>query len=166
MTKTITLRITSPTGETGEIEGFRSLWAYYVSGYDPDQHCQDCFRGDWVEEFSGGRARAGTTYEFDRMDEFPYLYVCGVARGPESERRHRNLHMALAHAPGEEVSVTTRDGHVVHARDAVLLDIPELPDGWQGLTEDYTRCKNFRFAVSRFGYPPDKREPATPAATS
>jgi hypothetical protein len=35
---------------------------------------------------------------------------------------------------------------------ARLLDIPELPDGWRGLPQAFTRCRNWRFGVATFGY--------------
>ena len=48
-------------------------------------------------------------------------------------------------------ALPTCNGYQVTAMNAVQLDIPSLPDGWNGLPLRYTRCKNFRFAQSYFG---------------
>lgn len=154
MSRGITLDITHPTQLAGRVEGFRFLWAYYVRGYRPDRHCQACFRGRLVPGFCTATAEVGRVVRLDAMDRFPYVYVCGVGAGPLALRRARNLHLPLAHAPGEVVEVTTYNGYRVRARDARRLDIPPLPAGWEGKPEAHVRCKNFQFAVAHFGYPP------------
>lgn len=153
MPRPITLDVTSPTGAPGPIEGFRFLWAFYVAGYAPTRHCQACFRGRRVGEFSTGTAMAGRPIHLDQMDRYPYVYVCGVGRGPKSGLRHRNLHFPLRYEAGAVAEIVSYDGYTFRARDAVRLEIPELPAGWEGLSEAHTRCKNFRFAVEHFGHP-------------
>jgi hypothetical protein len=39
------------------------------------------------------------------------------------------------------------------ASDARLLPIPPLPDGFAGLPESFTTCRNFQWGVSMFGWP-------------
>jgi hypothetical protein len=154
---TITLEVTHPD-KAGLIEGFRFIWAFYVNGYWPDRHCQPGLKGRRVEAFCTGRAATGTL-ALDRMDRYPYVYVCGVASAPRSELRLKNLHMPLAFREGHTEVLTSYNGYEFKARDAVKLEIPPLPAGWNGIQNlEHTRCKNFQFAVSVFGYPPPDRK--------
>lgn len=156
MTKppTIALEVTGPGSDPARIEGFRFLWAYYVNGYDPDKHCQPCFRGSRVPEFSTSTAMAGRRIEFDRIGRYPYLYVCGVGSGPKSDLWKQNLHFPLRYAQGQVAEISTYNGYRFRAQNAADVAIPELPEGWQGKPREHTRCKNFQFAVACFGYPP------------
>lgn len=153
MPKTISLQFTHPSIPPGRVEGFRFLWAFYVSGYDPKKHCQPCFKGRRVDEFCTPTARSGPVIALDRMDQFPYVYVCGVGAGPDRDRWKQNLHLPMRFKQGGVVEATTYNGYSVVARDAELVEIPPLPDGWNGLPLSHTRCRNFRFAVGAFGSP-------------
>jgi hypothetical protein len=42
---------------------------------------------------------------------------------------------------------------ILRVENARLLEVPELPDGWQGLPRSVTCCASFRFGVSVFGWP-------------
>lgn len=86
------------------------------------------------------------------MHRFPYVYVCGVSKGPITERRERNLHMPLAYAPGG-VAELDKNGYCFRAENAVLVEVPQLPDDFGGLPREHARCRNFQFGVSQFGYP-------------
>ena len=158
MSKTILLEVTHPTLAAGKIEGFRFLWAYYVDGYRSDKHCQPCFYGELDQEFATNTASSGVVVDLDKMDRYPYVYICGVASGPKSELWHRNLHMPLEYAEGEVAEATTYNGYHFRATNASRIRIPCLQDGWNGLPTEQTRCKNFQFAVSKFGYPSPPRE--------
>ena len=87
----------------------------------------------------------------DRLDISPIVYICGVAKGPDSERKHRNLHLPLLYERGAMATLSTHNGYEVTAMNAAQLEIPPVPDGWNGLPLRHTRCKNFRFAHSWFG---------------
>lgn len=141
-------------GEPARIKGFRFIWAYYVKGYKPELHCQDCFIGARVDEFSTPTARSGESVSFDRMDLYPYVYVCGVGDGPKRELREQNLHFPLRYVEGGVTEIATYNGYQFRAVNAAKVDIPELPENWGGLTREHWRCKNFQFAVAEFGYPP------------
>ncbi len=149
----ITLTVMHPTIAPGPIQGFRFLWAFYVNGYRPEKHCQPGLRGRRVDEFSTGRASSdGAPVVLDRMDRYPYVYICGVGSGPKDQLRHKNLHMPLRFRPGSQVEMTAYNGYLFRAENAELIEIPELPPGWGGIAdEQHTRCKNFRFAVGVFG---------------
>ena len=152
----IVLTVSHPNddpGTTARIKGFRYIWAYYVKGYRPETHCQPCFIGDRVEDFSTPTAMSGKSVSFHRMDQYPYVYVCGVGVGPKTELRAQNLHFPLRYLEGGVEVVTTYNGYHLRAENAARVEIPELPDDWQGLDREHARCKNFQFAVACFGYP-------------
>jgi hypothetical protein len=153
----IRLTVTHPQKADGPIEGYRFMWAFYLKGYRPSMHCQPGLIGRVEDEFKTSTARSGRTIELKRMDRYPYVYVCGVASGPQAERGVKNLHLPLRYAPGAIATRTTFNGYVFTATDAEALPIPEpLPPGFLGITDTaHLRCKNFRFAVSVFGPPKD-----------
>ena len=151
MSKSITLTVSHPRIPAGPIEGFRFLWAFYVRGYRPEFHCQRCFIGHRVEEFSTRTARSGTTTVLDRLDRYPYVYVCGVGAGKKTELRHQNLHLPLRYKEGGIVETPTYNGYIFHLENAEELPIPALPDDWMGLDREHARCKNFQFAVAYLG---------------
>ena len=151
MTQTITLTVSHPIIPPGKIEGFRSLWAFYVNGYKPEFHCQKCFTGRLVDDFSTNTAQSGRAVSLDEMDTYPYVYICGVGTGPKSTLGNRNLHLPLRFKRGAVVEKRTYNGYVFRAENAEELEIPSLPDDWMGLDREHARCKNFQFAVSRFG---------------
>ena len=152
--ETIFLEVSHPTLTAGVVQGFRFLWGYYVNGYRPDRHCQSCFKGRLAREFSSHTARSGSVTAFDRIARYPYLYICGVAAGPRSERWQRNFHFPLQYREGHVAEAQTHNGYVLRARNAVTVVIPPLPAGWNGIHDsEHTRCKNFQFAVAAFGYP-------------
>jgi len=153
MPHAITLEVSHSSQVDGRIEGFRFLWAYYVSGYRSDKHCQPCFLGKPVAEFSSKTASVASPVALDQMARYPYVYICGVAAGPISERAGRNLHLPLRSAEGEIVDVVTYNGYRFRAQNAVRVPIPPLADDWNGLDREHARCRNFQFAVAQFGYP-------------
>ena len=152
MPRSIYLKV-SHTGRTaGPIEGFRFLWAYYVNGYNPDRHCQRCFKGRLIRQFSTRTAMSGRLVALDEMDRYPYVYICGVGDGPRHELRHRNLHFPIKYEEGHVAEATSYNGYVFRAHNARSVSIPALPDGWNGINDrEHTRCKNFQFAVAAFG---------------
>lgn len=78
--------------------------------------------------------------------------MCGVAKGPMSLRAVRNLHLPLAHAPGESGELITWDGFRFAWRDAPPLPIPPIDEGDAAtLPPAHYRCANFRFARAWFG---------------
>ena len=164
MTSTITLEVTHPTFPAGKVQGFRYLWAYYVSGYDATMHCQPCFRGARVEEFCTPTAETNRVVRLDKLGRYPYVYVCGVGSGPKSELRSQNLHFPLRYAAGKVATAVSYNGYTFTAHDAEELVIPEwplgmegkaLPPAFEGKPLEHVRCKNYRFAVAYFGFPPE-----------
>jgi hypothetical protein len=150
VTDAIVLRLTHPTIAPGRVEGFNFIWAFYVKGFIPEKHCQFCFKGLRAPNFHSGNAVSGVDIVLDRLDISPIVYVCGVANGPDSERKHRNLHLPVRFEPGATASVTTYNGYRIDVVNAAQLPIPPVPDGYNGLPLRHTRCKNFQFAHSYF----------------
>lgn len=151
ISRSIILEISHPTLPPGPVGGFRFLWAMYVSGYRPDRHCQLGLRGRRVAEVSVETAHNGAPIVLDRMDSYPYVYVCGVGSGRISERHRTNLHFPLRYAAGMRAGITTYNGYHVRALNAVEVPVPHLPRGWHGLPDAFTQCRNFQFAVACFG---------------
>jgi hypothetical protein len=145
------LHVSHQSLPSGRIEGFHPIWAFYVTGLVPDKHCQFCFKGARAKNFNSTNAASGVDIVLDRLDISPVVYVCGVAKGPVDQRKHHNLHLPVHHKPGATVTIGTYDGYQLTVSNAEQLDIPALPDGWNGLPLKHTRCKNFRFALSYFG---------------
>lgn len=144
--------VTHPSIPPGKIDGFRFMWAFYVKGYRPEKHCQPGLIGQGVDDFKTSTAVSGKTIALDKMSAFPYAYICGVGVGPKKELGGKNLHLPLRYKEGAVATKTTYNGYVFTATNAEELPIPELPEGFLGITNrEHLRCKNFRFAVSVFG---------------
>jgi hypothetical protein len=62
-----------------------------------------------------------------------------------------NFHLVVRAEPGKEVWRKTHNGLTVKLKDAAAVAIPDLPDGWEGLPAEFTRCRNFRFGVASYG---------------
>jgi hypothetical protein len=153
MPEDIILELSHPDRPAGPVDGFRFLWAFLVGGFRPDQHCQRCFKGRRIASFTTRTARSGNSVAVRTEPGFPFLYVCGVGVGPKTDLFRQNLHFPVRYLEGEVATMTTYNGYIVVARNAIALSIPPLPQGWNGLGDEMTRCKNFQFAVASFGYP-------------
>lgn len=152
----IHLDIVAPEGASGPLPGFHHLWGWYVTGFRGDRHCQDCLTGHRAEELTRASAVPGRV-TLSRAATVPYVYVCGVASGPEDQRRVRNLHLPLRHWPGASVTIETHTGWTMTARHAILLPVAALPDDHRGLPPEHARCRVFQFGVQYFGDAPPRR---------
>ena len=152
-TAPVTITVSSVDNRSTTLAGFLHLWAMYVRGFNYRQHCQKSFRGRLSQFVRTTETALYTPFTFNEVVHFDSLYLCGVAGGPVSARKLNNLHLALEPSQGATFVHETYNGYLIHVGNAVKLPIPELPDGWNGLPQAYTRCCNFRFCVYRFGYP-------------
>jgi hypothetical protein len=150
--KPITVRIDHPELSSGKIQGFRYFWAFYVNGFRQTTHCQPCFRGSPSVQLNTVSAESGRLYVMDERAASKYLYLCGVGVGPRDLLYRKNFHLALSPCDDHEEVRETYNGYTVVVQNAIALPIPELPEGWNGLDRETTRCKNFRFAVAQFGW--------------
>ena len=76
----------------------------------------------------------------------PFGYVCGVTgRGYPT-----NLHVAFR--PGKDAVIEEVLPHWQRLTivGAERLPIPPLPEGWRGLDQSFTTCRNFRFGAHYF----------------
>lgn len=149
----IILQVSHADAPPGRIDGFRFLWAMYVSAYDATRHCQPGLKGQRVAAFCTPTARSGAPVVCDRMDRYPYLYVCGVAAGPVADRGAKNLHFPLQYAPGQVATITSYNGYVFRAEHAAVVTVPELPESFAGLARSHHRCRTYQFGVAVFGHP-------------
>ena len=74
-----------------------------------------------------------------------------MGRVPKHET---NVHLAVRPQQGAVASIGSVYGVTFTIRDAFALRVDRLPDGWMGLTAEYTRCRNFQFGVQQFSYRP------------
>ena len=153
MPNVITLEVTHSIQRDGRIKGFQFLWAFKVSGYRSDKHCQPCFRGARVTEFSTKTASVGQPVRMEQKDPYRFIYVCGVSAGAVTARGTRNLHFPLRYKEGSVAEAVSYNGYTFRAENAECIPIPALADDWNGLKSSHARCKNFQLAVATFGYP-------------
>lgn len=132
----------------GRIEGFRFFWAYTVTGFKPEKHCQPCFRGRLSPDMNSTNAGTGS-FEFNLPDG-ALLYICGVAAGPVRLRGERNFHLPLAFQEGASGSAHTFNGYQFAFTNAVRIPMPD-PVPRAGMKESHYRCANFRVAEKWFG---------------
>jgi hypothetical protein len=139
-------------GPSDKLEGFIfGFWAKFVNGFNPMEHCQACLYGPREKRIG---LEMTTNKEIALKERQvatnPYFYICGV-----TSRWRNNFHLAMEWAKGEEARGVTFNGFEISVTDAREIPIPPLPDGFAGLPKSFTTCRNFQFAVDRFGLPED-----------
>jgi hypothetical protein len=83
-----------------------------IRGFRADRHCQPCFRGRRVSDFSTATARSGQRVHLDLMDRYEYVYICGVGDGPKNQLAAKNFHLPLRYESGCCVEAPTYNGYV------------------------------------------------------
>jgi hypothetical protein len=131
---------------------FVQLWEIHINGFDQEVHCQDCLNGR--KELQIHRAMASGDYTLKNETDSFYLFAMG--RG---YKRESNVHLAVQPYPGAVGTIGSLCGVTFTIRDAKALRVDRLPEGWMGLDEDYTNCRNFQFGVQEFGYQLPNRVP-------
>ena len=134
----ITLRLEGPAPRAEA--AFRHLWCKLVAGFDAGAHCARCLLGRYVPEVRPEMALPSTV----RIDpgDAPFVYLCGVA-----DRYQHNLHVALRPDPRGRLLIWAHGGITITIEGADGCRIPALPDGYRGLPQAFTRCRNWRFGV-------------------
>lgn len=112
-----------------------------------------------MSEFCTPTAMSGRRIEFDRMGRYPYLYICGVGVGPKRVLGQQNLHLPVRYIEGEVEEATSYNGYRFRLENAQRVDVPRLPDDFDGKPREHTRCRNFQFGVAAFGYPASSMQP-------
>ena len=134
-----------------EADRFRSLFGRYVYGFKHGGHCQKCFAAR-SELKVNPKMQNG---EVELRDEL--FYLCGVGHrnpsvvdNPQFARRSTNVHLAVSPRKGSVAAMGSVYGATFVIEDAEAIAIRPLPDGFQGLGEEYWRCKMFQFAYQMF----------------
>lgn len=65
----------APENGAATVSGFNELWAYYVWGFKPEEHCQRCFQGRLSEHVNRAGMAVGETFVFDECQTFRQVYI-------------------------------------------------------------------------------------------
>lgn len=131
---------------------FKHLWGRYVLGFKPWKHCLACFETKVASPISP-QMRDG---EYSLSDEYGQFYLCGVGqndsvrRGKDLAQKVTNVHLAVRPRKGSVAAIGSVYGVSFTIEDAQAIPIQPLPDGFQGLPEKHSRCKNFQFGYQVF----------------
>lgn len=131
----------------GRVDGYSHFWLKYVNGFDPNVHCARCLRGQYSKRVSKD-SLLNRPIVLNEMARFDYVYLCGVAKPYVWEN---NLHLAARHAPGARALVESYNGIRAVIRNAELLEIPALAEGFAGKPKAFTTCRNWQFGVAYYG---------------
>ena len=140
------LEIVTPLG--APVSEFRYLWGKHVIGFEPACHCAACLLGAFDPAVKPGLQPGRVDLLDEAADAF---YLCGVAWNYQLAS---NLHLVVEREAGAVAEVRSAAGVLFRVHGARALPIPALPPGWNGLDRLFTRCRNFQWAVSRYGYEP------------
>ena len=133
-----------PDGERSLV-GFTHFWLRYVHGFSPHFHCQKSLRGSNDRRFHLGM-QLGESFELLPPEGYRHIYLCGV-----TSHKVPGLHLALLPEPIGAARVLTYNGMEITVNGARQLDIPDLPDGYAGMSRKYTTCCNWQFGVRYYG---------------
>ena len=153
----------------GPLTGWRHLWLKFVSGFDPEHHCQRCLRG-WTMPALQNRLRPDTPVGLlpgapgtmkpwgmsgrPLSTRYDALYLCGVH---DSWDWSKNLHLVALPAFGEVAELRASTGTVFRLNNARAVAIPDLPLDYDGRGKEFTTCRNWRFGVAYYGLDPTRR---------
>jgi hypothetical protein len=129
------------------LAGFRLFWAWYVTGFDPSKHCQGCLLGRRSARVRKSTVEVGASILLDECSDFDYLYVCGVST---TGRWEDNFHLAVHPYEGRHTDSCCYTGQQVLICDAQRIEIPALPDGFNGKSRAFTACRNYQFGVAMY----------------
>lgn len=143
-------------GGRSPVEGWRFLWAVEVWGFDHTQHCLATFakHSRRIVQIKPGML-AETPIDVTLAPPPPgrgpsFMYICGVAL---VGGYRNNLHLALKPRANAFAHVTAYTGDVLTVSGAEAMPIPELPQLYNGMSAEFTTCRNFQWAVATFGWP-------------
>jgi hypothetical protein len=122
---------------------FKHLWGRYILGFKPWTHCLPCF----VTRQAKGILPTMVDGEYPLDDSFELFYLCGVGW---NDRGNTNVHLAVRPRPGSVASTGSVYGVQFTITDAQSILIHYLPNGWRGLDDQHSQCKNFQFGYQMF----------------
>jgi hypothetical protein len=131
---------------------FKHLWARYVLGFKPWEHCLKCFVGK--DPTTVRPTMEDGVYELS--DDHELFYLCGVGQDeskslrPDLFKKTTNVHLAVRPRVGSVASVGSVYGVTFTIQDAQAIPIESIPDGFANLSHAHSRCKNFQFGYQMF----------------
>lgn len=122
------------------------FWGMYVNGFNDSEHCKKCLLGKQSKRVAlSTRAEAWVPMS---EHDYKYVYLCAGYGTRKAGTWSKNVHIALQHEKGAElVEYEAADGLTIAIRNAKILPIPALEDGFRGLGRNYTTCRNFQFGT-------------------
>lgn len=124
---------------------WRFLWAKYVTGFNPKQHCARCLAGKYSKLLRLPQTGyIGPILVDGNLDEHesPWIYLCGVTRKWEW-----NLHIAGRAQPG--ASVTYEDERIsvrIHDFEQIPIVASQAPPA----EKEFATCRNWQFGWCAF----------------
>jgi len=135
-----------------QLTGFTHFWLRYVRGFSPHFHCQKSLLGENDPRFIR-HMKIGRSFELLDPENYRHIYLCGV-----TPRKYPGLHLALLPEAGSLAETKTYNGIRITVANARKLEIPQLPDGYAGMSRKYTTCCNWQFGVEYYGLSNMRRE--------
>lgn len=139
----LTMSLLPDSGQ--QLTGFTHFWLRYVHGFSPHFHCQKSLRGTNDPRFTKSMT-IGRSFELLEPKNYRHIYLCGV-----TPKEYPGLHLALLPEEGALAEVQTYNGISISVTNARQLEIPQLPDGFAGMSRAYTTCCNWQFGVKYYG---------------
>ena len=144
-------------GHNFEPDRFMWLWAKYVYGFNPAQHCTNSIRGKYSKKFSkpnNPHLKDEKRIVLDEFPDFKAVYICGVAKKGYSQKKNypHNVHIPIEFKEGQNEKYVFETWEVT-IENGLLLPIPsemDLPPQFRALPPEFTTCRIFRWAVKHF----------------
>ena len=134
---------------------FMWLWARYVTGYNPENHCTNALRGPYSRVLSAHNPRLchddSITLDEAPVRSYAAIYLCGVARSGYASKKNyaHNLHAVIRPLHGEHGSLTFEhwELRLENGRFEHIPSFEELPTQYASYSSAFTSCRIFRWAV-------------------
>lgn len=136
--------LTFPGG--GHLVGWSYFWGWYVTGFNPEQHCQKCFFGYRSQKVKNGM-RINDPIVLDEHPDADFFYLCG---GDEGWDYNKNFHLALRYNPDFDTRAKMSTGTPVLVTNSQYIEIPPLEIGFNGKDRKFTTCRNYQFGVQAY----------------
>ncbi len=149
---TIILTMSLLPDGSNQLRGFTQFWLRYIHGFSPHFHCQKSLRGKSDPRFKKNMI-IGKLFELAEPKNYKHIYLCGV-----TAKKYPGLHFALLPESGASAHTVTYNGIEISVIGAKALNIPYLPDGFAGMSRNYTTCRNWQFGVEYYGMSNMRRE--------
>ena len=141
-------------GHGRRVVGYTFLWIKSVHGFDARFHCAKCLKGTFLKPTGDWVPPLNVRKEYVLAPKAKALYICGVSRRGYAFNLHAPCQPDDSAPP---LVVPMTDDQRLVIEQATLMTIPSVPNGWNGLPESYTSCRNWAWACSVFGWPASQK---------